>query len=60
MKFVIYDNLTLAPTSAGVWTSKAVGTAYQYTIYKTFTIAFNMVNQLFDIKNKFYTLAYTR
>jgi hypothetical protein len=59
MRFVIYDQ-TVAPTTAGVWKTKAAGTAYTYTIYKTFTIAFNMINQLFDIHNKFYTLAFTK
>jgi hypothetical protein len=43
MRFVVYDQ-AVAPTSAGVWKGKAKDTAYTYTIYKTFTIALNMVN----------------
>ena len=58
MKFVIYDQ-SVAP-AAGVWTAKANNTAYTYEIYKTYTIALNMVNQIFDIHNKFYTMAFTK
>ena len=59
MRFVIY-NQAIAPTTAGVYTSLAVNTAFNFTFYRTFTIGLNMVNQLFDIHNKFYTAAFTK
>ena len=59
MKFVVSDGNGYDSTNK-VWTSTAVGTAFTQTVYKTFTIGLNMVNQLFDIKNKFYTAAYTK
>ena len=43
-----------------VYTTAGNGTAFTIVVYKTFVMTLNMVNQLFDIKNKFYTLAYTR
>ena len=43
-----------------VYTTAGNGTSYTITVFKTFMITLNMVNQLFDVKNKFYTLAFTR
>ena len=43
-----------------VYASAGNNTEYKVVIYKTFIMTLNMVNQLFDIKNKFYTLAYKR
>ena len=66
MKFVISDKHDGGTPSAGTgcvngeWTSRAAGSAGQLVVYKTFTIGLNMTNQLFDIKNKFYTAAFTK
>jgi hypothetical protein len=60
MRFVIYNQEVMPTTGGGSWTSKADTSDFSYTFYKTFTVALNMVNQLFDIHNKFYTLAFTK
>ena len=60
MKFVLYDQSVEPTVVSGVRTYTAKTTDVEYKFNKTFTISLNMINQLFDIKGKFYNFAYTR
>lgn len=43
MRFIVASDTDNLPTN-GVWTAKAVNTAFKITVYKTFTIGLNMIN----------------